>query len=171
MKILKEITESEGYSKYKTILKSVTFDPTKALQEVQDLHLKRKSRTLYKKNGLSSEKVSTASLMDQSYRSRIVELLLQANWQRNMLSAAHEALISDIVMHHHSDIPVRAKQEKRDYIESNLKAMAAGAKVISGLDNFAEIAGLVQEDIDQAQWTARNVMKGLEIGTQREVNL
>lgn len=170
-KELKRLIQKDSqYQLYLGILESMYFDCDAAYKEVTTLHEKRKSRKLYRRKSLTPNRVTTTSLQDQSYRSRVIELIVQATYCSKNLSAAHEALLDYLAVTYGADTGVRAKAERRIVFES-IPKIREGSDIINTITTFLEVANWIQDDIDQASWNLRSAMKGLEIGAKREVSI
>ena len=169
-KLGSRLKADDSYQKYTAIVKGYSFKVKPLKKEIEDLHSKRTSRKLFKKSQLTPKLVATSTLRDQSYRSRIVSLIMQATHQYNLLATSHESVLLYVANCYGSMIPGRAKADKRAYLEATPIFML-GAEYIQELASFLELAQWVQQDIDQAQWATKLTMKALEIGLHRELTL
>jgi hypothetical protein len=149
---------------------SLTFDVDAAFSEIETLHAGRKTRALNGKT-FSAKRVISASLQDQSYRSRLIELLLTTTRQRNMLEAAYKATLE------HALIKYRRQIEKATAIRTQAdRTMYIKSLIGPGIpDRVAQLASLVEtinyvvQDIDQAGWSLKRVLDALQSANKVEL--
>lgn len=163
------VKNKPAYQKLRRIVESSTaLDVAEVLREIESLHSGRSTRTLSVRR-LKGSSIAAASLQDQSYRSRIVELNLGLTRNYNLLSTAIEAATEQLCMECRDALTTagyRSRIDKEKYIRSRL---GFAHNRLADMSNAIEIANLVIEDIDKAGWSLKLTKEVLELATRPEI--
>lgn len=164
---MKAIRKDEVYVRFKRILANASqLDLDKLYEEIKTLHSGRTMRGL--KSSVSPKKIIGATLQDQSYRSRLVEINLLMTREYAALKAAYDATKDHLNSKFGKDIGVRSIADRDAYWRSKL---SKAVMRIDKLANMIELAEMVIEDIDKAGYAAKNIIAAFEIATRPEINV
>lgn len=166
-----KLSEIESYQKLRRIVEySNAFDTEAAAKEIEALHLGRKSRNLVVKR-LTGHKIAEVSLQDQSYRSRLVEIMMVATKQYQMLSAAYDAAVDRIGMDMNSsllDRGLRSIGDRTTFVKSRLQF---ASQRLCEINLVIELAQMVIADIDAGGWSLKRTFESLQISSVPERHL
>lgn len=170
LSVKKIVRTSPIYSKVKRILRAVDshMDLDALHKEIENLHGTRDSRTLGLRGKFSAKRVINAHLRDQSYRSRIVEIVVTVTKDYNHLWMANDNAIAYFLSRYDSQIPGRSREVKRARIAHHFISVQ---RKLTEMETLKEVAELVIKDIDTASWAARNALQGLAMATKSEVQI
>jgi hypothetical protein len=163
------IKHDERIQTFLNLVKSgrANIDSKALLDEIQQLHASREIRSLtYHDIAKSSQKVLIqASLQNQSYRSRVVEIKMIATRQYNIVEEHKDKLTRYIFATYKSSITFKTKGERDQYVEHLLEPANS---LLSRLSSISEIADMIITDIDQAAWTIKNIITVMDLSSKRE---
>lgn len=145
----------------------VKIDPAKLLKEIRKLHKDRPSRKLIVKDKVSTKTLRTAVLVDQSYRSRLVEIRMQCYTLATRLEALRDGVVFKLTLSDSVIEGVTTKTDRKDYIASYVDERMA---IIYELYQVVETADLIIEDIDLAYRAMKAAMNTFEMATRPELS-
>lgn len=161
--LLDSIRNDDEYKKFKRIIK-LELDRLNIEQdqkEVLSLHSSRLSRSIYDKRQYSAQVLIDASMMDLSFRSRIVEIRVKASLHVSIMQAA----ISSIKKYIYSKYVQNSAQfsteaSRQAYIDTVLKNYV---KAVDAVESFLQLCDTIVKDIDQAGFNLRNMLECLKL--------
>jgi len=162
------LAEDEVFIRYKNILRMATRTSgfTTLVEELENLHKGRKSRTLHLKEP-SVNRLVDAVLQDASYRSRCVEIIIITSKTQRLLESGIEAIGNHILSKYRDYLAdYRTKADKEAVISSILQP---AHDKIAEISRIIEIAEYVVEDIDKCAWSMKAIMEGLQLMYSREI--
>ena len=165
LSIATEIRQHPSYIKLKRIIPAVAHIsvPT-VLEEIETLHMGRSTRTLSLKS-MSNMTIVEAILQDQSYRSRITEIMFVALKTTNMLELAYTSTLDSLMSAYGDRLSQKTKGEREGYIKSFINP---ARKRIDEIYTIVSLAEYIIEDIDKASYALKNTIQALELTTKRE---
>ena len=137
----------------------------RGIDEVMELHKLRASTTGHLIEARDAASIIDASTKDQSYRSRIVSLLVKTSRTYNHLLAATDGLHNYILVQYGRQVPYTTKTDKVTYVKTLLET---GYSALNRLKTTIEACDHVLTDIDKCAWALSTAVKGLEMRTKRE---
>jgi len=166
MSIRSDVRKDEKVVKLRRIVSGIQnmVNLTALHDELESLHSGRKVRHL-KVSGLSSKSVIDAVLQDQSYRSRVTEIVVQSLRHSNNLSEAYDATLDHLIQAYDNRLDIRTKSERQSYLKSFI---APANKLLADLNTVVSLAEYIVEDIDKAGYALKNTIQALEISSKRE---
>lgn len=165
MSIRSEISQDESYQRLKRIIQhSSNISVPSLLDEIETLHLGRNSRSFSLK-GMDSFKLIEAIMQDQSYRSRITEIMFSALRHVNMMEIAYNSAFELLLSKYSERLPFRTKGEREGFIKSCINP---ARKRIDEIYSVVTLATYIIEDIDKAGYALKNTIQALEMSTKRE---
>lgn len=166
--IRKTIRKDETYKRFMKIFENNSnTDLDALLKEVEGLHATRRIRSL-KGTKITSRRILEAAVEDQSYRSRLVEITLIMRREYGPLKIAFDATRDSLHSRFGSDIGGRSIADKDAFWRSMLRKVLSR---LQELENNIEIVESVIGDIDQAGFTVKHTLTGLELATRPEYNV
>ena len=147
----------------------VKIDCKKYQKEIKLLHKKRKSRNLIDKT-ISPKSLRNAIAQDQSYRSRILSIMLECKQIHSWLNRLKHSVILRVINDESFSklMPVKTKTDKKDYLEYVLNKKI---HIINDLANTIEMAHYVIEDIDKSAWGLKLITNTFELSTRPEFKI
>lgn len=161
--VSKAIKDKRVVSLHKALERGVYFvDIEKIDQEVDQLHISRKVRELKTTELMQSfnKKFVTASLQNQAYRSRLVEIKMKCY----RISAKLEEHLKAIRGHLKTTYPktlmaYKTQADRNAAIDSVLEEPIKRLKKLSRSD---AVIDMVINDIDQASWSLKSILTVFE---------
>lgn len=157
------IREDEEYQKFRKVIR-LELERLKLEQdqkEVLSLHASRLSRSIYDKRQYSAQILIDASMMDLSFRSRIVEIRVKASLHISIMEAAigsiRKYLYSKYVQ---SSNNFSTENSRQSYIDTILKSYI---KEVEKAKAFLQLCDTLVKDIDQAAFNLRNMLECLKL--------
>lgn len=157
------IREDEEYQKFRKVIR-LELERLKLEQdqkEVLSLHASRLSRGIYDKRQYSAQMLIDASMMDLSFRSRIVEIRVKASLHISIMEAAigsiRKYLYSKYVQ---SSSSFSTENSRQSYIDTILKSYI---KEVEKAKAFLQLCDTLVKDIDQATFNLRNMLECLKL--------
>ncbi len=135
------------------------------LDEIMELHKLRASTSGLLATSYGVATILEASMKDQSYRSRVVTILVRHAKIHSALYSITDGLMNYILVHYGRQIPCTTKTDKVSYTKNLLEPAYTA---IQRLKHVMEACDYVLTDIDKCAWAFSTVMKGLEMKTKRE---
>lgn len=168
-RLLTKLAEDRYWIRYRGIVSScVTPEFDKYLEEVQAMHKSRPVRTIGLSSVPSGKKLVRAALVDQAYRSRCVELVINVIRNRNVLEQAI-SIIKKHVEGEYSDylkqIGLRGITERKSLINS---LVLNATRQLAEMDTIVQICDLVITDIDKSSYALKHAVDSLQIAMKRE---
>lgn len=165
-KLRKKLDADETFARYKRIIDNANrVNLEELLKEAVRLHSTRSVRSLSAKTSVGSKSLSKALSEDQSYRSRIVELIVQIRAEYNPLNVATLAIRDHLNSKYSRELGVRTVAER----ESTWRKLTQkGSSRLEELSNAVETLEYVIEDIDKAGYALRNMVDLLQLTTKTE---
>lgn len=166
--LAKKLKEDEIYKKFKRIVKNSAFlDIPGLMKEVEGLHSSRRTRML-KGASINPKIIIEAAAEDTSYRSRLVEIMIQSSKEYDPLKLAHES-ISDYLADKYGDILYSGRVSKSDKIgRLNRHILKSANTRLHELKTLSSCCERVIEDIDKTAWTLKTMTETLSLVTKRE---
>ena len=151
-------------SKVKTALRLAAKEKSWAEQtaELLSMHSGRQSRSLFtSKDFLKPTKISGAAMQDSAFRSRAVEILMEASVQSNILVRYIERLSDYIRTEYVSELKAFSTVSQRDgAVKSLLEVMY---EQDTAIDNVMETARFIIDDIDKTSWSLSRAMDAISV--------
>lgn len=148
-------------------LKTLTVDPLKYRSEILSLHKKRTVHKISTKQNLSISYIRRAAAIDQSYRSRILSILMECKYIAGLVEPVKEDLLLRLMSNYYDQIPPTNKNEKRQYLELGFQKRFP---ILEQLYVAIETADFVIEDIDKASFMFKHIIQTYQVGTRSEIN-
>jgi hypothetical protein len=167
MSLLHKVKKDENYRKFKRILaNSMQVDLEAVYTEVMGMHSARTMRGL-KGGDAGARKISKAAAMDQSYRSRCVELNAQVYRELSGLEIAYDAIKGHVVSNYHKYLTGRSQADRNLAFES-LPTIRKAKSRMQELRHTQKIVDMIISDLDQAGFTVKHLLDSLTVATKRE---
>lgn len=162
----KWLAEDPLWLKYKRAIKlaqRLTVD--EYIKEVLTTHSNRRIRTMTKING---RRLASASMQDQSFRSRYVQMRMEALEVRTLLDYAIDAMRGYLTTAHKERIVGRTINERDSRIDNILKD---GLLEIHRIDSLMDITREAIDDIDHASFTIKHTLDSLNVAVKGEYHV
>lgn len=130
--------------------------------EVKNMHKGRHSRVLIREE-LTVDKLIEATLQNQAYRSRMVEISAEVSNWINHLNTLYEVTRSILLSR--DDIPGKTKVERESFVDSLIKQAFIR---ISEFQSFKQTLDMYIADLDQSHWSLKTIYEIILLKTQRE---
>lgn len=167
MSLLKNVKSDENYLKFKRILtNSMKVDLDSVYAEVMGMHSARTMRGL-KGGDAGARKISKAAAMDQSYRSRCIELNAQVYRELSSLEIAYDAIKGHVVSNYGKHLTGRSQADRNLAFES-LPTIRKAKSRMQELRSTQKIIDMIVGDLDQAGFTTKHLLDALTVSTKRE---
>lgn len=162
-KIIAEIREDGQYKKFREIVRN-TREKLKVDQDRNEalaLHAARLSRQMYGKKQYSPQALLESSLQDSSYRSRMVEIRVQANLHTSLLDDAIDVIKRYITTEFYDELSGYKTVDQRKSMIDRIVASALELK--SEGEALVELLDTLVRDIDQTSFQLERMIKALEL--------
>lgn len=160
------IKKDKRYLAYRRYMETENLAPA-FQEELENIHMARKSRYLRADSGLKVKNIIQASMHDNIARSRCIEIY-NAVFKESYLLKDFLNTLSDYIMAHYSSNLGTTKYEKDSAISDIL---SKGWSRLTNLEIACKTADKIIDDIDKTSWSYKSVLAGLEIATKGEVSL
>lgn len=142
------------------------------LTELSNMHSTRYARKLSTSQVLRSaqRELIEASLQNQSFRSRCVEIQVRCFRVQSMLKNRTENMLGYLLTKY-ADIlsdNFRTKDDKVSYVKVQLHPCYFHVEQLS---RVTSVADMIVEDLDKAQWSLKAVIDVLNLSSAREKNI
>ena len=159
--------------RYRRLLQAVeeglyAFPFEDTLAEIQDLHKQLEIRRLTAKSLRRGQqkKLLEANLQNQSYRSRIIELLVQSRQFHANLEREYK-LTRDYLLQRYPDqfAEYRTKEERMRSLDTLFEPVV---DLLGQYTNLHATAELIIDDLDKASWSIKSTLDILNLGGKKE---
>lgn len=161
--LIQEVRDTDQYQTFKKIFSRIRekLDFEKSRKEALSLHSSRTSRELYADKQYSLKKLMDATLKDLSFRSRMVEMRVQASIQLSTLDEALKSARRFVSTEYDEELrEFSTSDQRRDFVNRILKNAvefnAEGQALIELLDQLIK-------DIDQSSHQLRHLIDCLKL--------
>lgn len=161
--LIAEIREQQQYKKFKKVVSvarerlKIDTDRTEALS----LHAGRTSRKLFGEKQYSAKSVMEASLIDLSYRSRLVEIRVQCSLTVATLDAGLDAIRRYINTEFTDDLEAyKTVGQRKDFVD---RIVASALDLVNEGKSLMDMLDFLIKDIDTASFQLRNTMEILKM--------
>lgn len=159
-----DIQKSPFYKKFRLIVDEVSdsVDLEKIQSEAKQLHAGRKARSLYGNKLYSPKHLIDASMIELSYRARLVEIRANLGIQVSILDKAVEAVRKFITAEYSDDLNdlFKTEHQRKAFLDRVINKAIA---VKSDIDATVSMLDFLIKDIDQASFQLRTVMESLKL--------
>lgn len=129
--------------------------------ELKLLHKTRTINQLDVRSPTFVDKLSTASVADHSFRSRITEILVECAGVNSMLKRTLTALEDYILNEYANELkPLRTKDERRVFVASILEPYVA---YLSGVQELVEICKYYLDCLDKGGFMSRDLVSAYSL--------
>lgn len=137
--------------------------------EIERIHMTRKTRHLDKDSGTFVQDVIDGMLNDQANRSRLTEILMSCLHAKRNLASSLENLEGYLMIEYATQLgAIRTKGERASFISHHV--LNKYHKYIDRVSRIKEMAELVTVDIDKAGYNYKNIIEAVKmIAGRREV--
>ena len=136
-------------------------------RELRSLHVGRKFSKLKANDPNFLRHLSEALINDQSYRSRIVEMLTEVGESYRQFSRTLTVLRDYLIVHYNNHLKsVGTKGERQQFVESVMRKFY---EYVGDLDSFQQEAKLVTDDIDKASFAMKHLIDAYAIYHRPEI--
>lgn len=168
--MLQKLAEDAQWKRYKRIVENARepeFD--KYLDEIRNMHKSRPVRIL----GLGSttpsgKKLAKAAMVDQAYRSRCVELVVNVVVHRDALEQAI-SIIKKHIEGSYSDymksLGLRGITERRTLVNS---LVSIASDLLSEMETLVRIGDIIIQDVDRASYALKHAVDSIQVALKRE---
>lgn len=166
--IVRWLEDDETYKKYRKAVKnSRLLDIDGYIKECHNLHSTRKVRSMVS-GKFTPKSLIEASMQDQSYRSRMVQMRMEALRFQTLLEHTMTVMRGYLLTKHRDRIIGRTVAERSAYVDRLLSDGMLEIQRISGLMAITEEA---IGDIDHAAWSLKHAFDSIQLGSKREAGL
>ncbi len=162
-KLIATIREQQQYKKFKAIV-SVARDRLKIeadRSEALSLHAGRTSRKLFGEKQYSPKSILDASMVDLSYRARLVEMRVQCSLTISTLDAGVDAIKRYITTEFSDDLEAyKTVGQRKDFVD---RIVASALDLVSEGEGLIAMLDTLIKDIDAASFQLRNAMEILKL--------
>lgn len=135
------------------------------LKEADSLHTTRTSRSLFNLKSATARKIIEAAMLDMSYRSRLVEILVTVKRKYAIIESGIET-IGNYLQHRY---PLKFQEfrtiaQREAFINSTLEK---AWKCLNDMDIVIDSITLIIEDIDKSSYSLKHALDGLELTTKK----
>lgn len=135
-------------------------------EEIERIHMTRKTRHLDKSSGTFVQDVTEGMLDDQSNRSRLTEILMSCVHALKNLSSSLDTLEGYLMVEYADELSaIRTKGERSDFIEHHV--LSKYHKYVDRVSRIKEAAELVMIDIDKAGYMYKNLIESVKLAAGR----
>lgn len=135
------------------------------IEEIENIHEVRKVRVLKAKEN-SIDKIIQANIQDQSFRSRLVEISMNALKAQRRLDSAITSLTNYILIEYSENLKVvKTKEERMRLLSISLEPFN---RYLKRMNEIKEQADMVIHDIDKAAYSLKLTVDALKVSTQKE---
>lgn len=157
---------SEDYRAYRSVVKRIKqlADFDNLTNEMEHMHKQRKSRELHLKSP-TVDRIIKAAAQNSSYRSRVVEIMVNVQKAQRTLDSAIKRIENYILSEYKQYIDGRSIAERQAVIKNLL---SGGYYQLADFDRIVEMCKTFIDDIDQNSWTLKHMLDGLQLLYTRE---
>ena len=134
--------------------------------EIRTMFKMRKFRSLNVNDPVFTRKFAESIIQDQSYRSRITEMLTQCYAAKRALDRLVSIFYDYAIVEFNKDLRILSTQKERDSLLKTL--LNRFNKYVEELDTFIQEADYYVKDIDKAGYSAKNIAEVYAIVFKRE---
>ena len=139
-------------------------------EEIERIHMTRKTRHLDKSSGSFVSDVTEGMLDDQSNRSRLTEILMSCIHALKNLNASLESLEGYLLIEYADQLgTIRTKGERANFVEHHV--LSKYHKYADRTSRIKEACELVITDIDKAAWMYKNLIESIKMASGRREEL
>ncbi len=159
-----DIQNTPFFKKFKRIVQEVyeSVDLEKTRAEAMQLHSGRKARALYGNKIYSPKSLIDASMVELSYRARIVEMRANLGIQVSILDKAVDAARKYIIADYSDDLNDQFKTEgqRKAFLD---RVINKAIQIKADVDSTISMLDLIIKDIDQASFQLRTVLESMKL--------
>lgn len=157
---------SEDYRAYRNVVKRIKqlADFDNLASEMEHMHKQRKSREMHLK-APTVDRIIKCAAQNASYRSRVVEIMVNVQKAQRTLASAIERIDNYILSEYKQYIDGRSVAERKA-VTKNL--LSSGYYQLADFDRIVEMCKTFIDDIDQNSWTLKHMLDGLQLLYTRE---
>jgi len=139
-------------------------------EEIERIHMTRKTRHLDKSSGSFVGDISEGMLNDQANRSRLTEILMSCIHALKNLKATLDSLEGYLLIEYADQLgSIRTKGERASFMQHHV--LSKYHKYVDRTERIKEAAELVIIDIDKAAWMYRNLIEAVKMASGRREEL
>lgn len=168
--VIERIENCPKVKKFKRMLENGDFsvNVSEFLDELDRMHKTRTVRLITKKDVLhnAQNKLIDASIQNQAYRSRCVEIKMLCYRVESNITQHKEVLINYLKTTYKKALSIYKTNAERDSVIETI--LSDSSWVIQQLQMIQELSDMIIDDIDKASWSLKTLIEVLKLASKPE---